>query len=102
MNKFLLIALAPATLLIMGSTALAAEGKAVYDKTCASCHDAGLAGAPKPGDQAAWQQRIAQGRDTLYQSVLNGKGVMPPKGGNASLSEADIKAAVDYLLSQVQ
>ncbi len=101
MNKTLLI-VCSAAMLTMGTSALSAEGKTVYDKTCATCHNAGLAGAPKLGDQAAWQPRIEQGKDALYHSALNGKGIMPPKGGNASLSEEDVRAAVDYMVSQAQ
>ena len=89
-------------ILSIAASAQATEGKAIYDKTCATCHNPGLAGAPKLGDKAAWKDRIQQGNDALYKSALNGKGVMPPKGGNASLGEADIKAAVDYMVSQGQ
>jgi cytochrome c5 len=56
-----------------------------------------VAGAPKTGDKAAWAPRLKTGKDALYASVIKGKGAMPPKGGNASLADADIKAAVDYL-----
>jgi cytochrome c5 len=85
-------------------TANAAEsGKQVYDSTCHVCHGTGVAGAPKFGDHALWKDRIAQGKDTLYTHAINGYqgkvGFMPPKGGNASLSDADIKAAVDYMVS---
>ena len=75
----------------------AAKGKSVYDAACMACHAAGVAGAPKTGDKAAWAPRLKTGKDALYASVIKGKGAMPPKGGNASLSDADIKAAVDYL-----
>ena len=78
----------------------AADGKKTYDAVCALCHAAGVAGAPKTGDKAAWKPRIAQGKDALYTSALKGKNLMPPKGGAASLPDADIKAAVDYLVSQ--
>lgn len=74
-----------------------AKGKSIYDSACAACHVAGVAGAPKSGDKAAWAPRLKTGKDALYASVIKGKGAMPPKGGNASLTEADIKAAVDYL-----
>jgi cytochrome c5 len=80
--------------------AAAANGKPVYDKVCAVCHAQGVAGAPKPGDKAAWAPRIQQGIDTLVQSATKGKGAMPPKGGNASLSDADIRAAVEFMVSQ--
>jgi cytochrome c5 len=76
------------------------HGQDVYDKTCRSCHDTGVAGAPKLGDQAAWKDRIAQGNDALVQSALNGKGSMPPKGGARTLNENDIRAAVEYMVEQ--
>jgi len=74
-------------------------GKATFDKVCTACHTAGVAGAPKFGDKAAWAPRIAQGKDTLYNAALHGKGAMPPKGGNAALPDADVKAAVDYMVN---
>ncbi|MFL6580964.1 MAG: c-type cytochrome [Burkholderiales bacterium] len=74
-------------------------GKALYNSVCVACHGAGIAGAPKAGDKAAWKARIAQGKDVLYNSALHGKNAMPPKGG-ASAPDADVKAAVDYLVSQ--
>jgi len=74
------------------------KGKAVYEASCTVCHAAGIAGAPKAGDQAAWAPRLKAGMDALYATTLKGKGAMPPKGGNASLSDADVKAAVDYLV----
>lgn len=78
----------------------AAEGKAVYDQTCVACHMQSVAGSPKLGDKAAWAPRIDTGMDSLVQSVLKGKGAMPPKGGNASLSEAQVRAAVEFMVSQ--
>jgi cytochrome c5 len=74
-------------------------GKATYESTCKACHDSGLAGAPKFGDKAAWSARLKAGKDALYATALKGKGAMPPKGGNLSLPEADVKAAVDYIVS---
>ena len=62
----------------------------------------GAAGAPKLEDKAAWAPRIAQGKDVLYTSVLKGKGAMPPKAGQTQLSNDEIKAAVDYMVSQAQ
>lgn len=77
-------------------------GKSVFGKTCAMCHAAGVAGAPKPGDKADWGPRIAQGKDTLYKHALEGftgaKGMMPARGGNANMSDEDVKAAVDYMV----
>ncbi|HEX4942806.1 MAG TPA: c-type cytochrome [Usitatibacteraceae bacterium] len=75
-----------------------ADGKKVYDTTCMACHSTGVAGAPKLGDKAAWAPRIATGLDALYGSALKGKAAMPPKGGNAALPDADVKAAVDYMV----
>lgn len=79
--------------------AFAADGKAVYEKTCVACHASGVANAPKLGDKAAWAPRIATGKEALLKSVLGGKGAMPPKAGAASLSDDDIKAAIDYLVA---
>ena len=80
----------------------AANGKQVFDSTCTACHGTGVAGAPKLGDKAAWAPRIKQGMDTLLQSALKGKGAMPPKGGNASLSDADLRAAIEFMVSQAK
>lgn len=80
------------------------HGKKIYDATCMACHAAGVAGAPKLGDKAAWAPRIAQGMDTLHTHALKGfqgkAGMMPPKGGNMAAKDDDIKAAVDYMVSQ--
>ena len=79
-------------------------GRGVYGKTCALCHAAGVAGAPKPGDKADWGPRIAQGKDILYKHAIEGftgeKGMMPARGGGASLSDDDVKAAVDFMADQ--
>ena len=74
-----------------------ARGQQVYRQSCAVCHDKGIAGAPKPGDAAAWSARLAQGLDVLYKTALQGKGAMPAKGGNPSLADSDVKAAVDFM-----
>ena len=75
------------------------DGKKVFESTCVVCHGTGVAGAPKFGDKAAWAPRIKTGIDTLYQVALTGKGAMPPKGGNKDLPDADVKAAVDYMVA---
>jgi cytochrome c5 len=80
----------------------AGGGKATYDATCSACHGAGVAGAPKFGDKAAWAPRLKEGKDSLYGTALKGKGAMPPKGGNPGLADADVKAAVDYMLAAVK
>lgn len=88
-----------AALSIASSSAMAADGKGVYDKTCMACHASGVANAPKLGDKAAWAPRVATGKDALLASVVKGKGAMPPKAGNAGLSDDDIKAAIDYMVA---
>jgi c(7)-type cytochrome triheme protein len=80
--------------------AWAQQGKAVYEKTCALCHATGMAGAPKFGSAADWSGRAARGKAVLYASALNGtpRG-MPARGGNLELKDAEVKAAVDFMLS---
>lgn len=94
------------TLIPSANAAGADKGKSVYDGSCAACHNVGVAGAPKLGDKAAWKDRIAQGKDKLYEHSIKGFqgkfGFMPPKGGNMALSDADVKAAVDYMVSKGQ
>jgi len=92
-KAFALIGTAAA--LMAGGPVAAADGKAVYEKSCAGCHKMMN---PKMGDKAAWAPLIKQGADALTASVMKGKKPMPPKGGAAS--EADAKAAVEYMISQ--
>ena len=82
------------------ASAPAKAGDAVYNSACVACHAAGVAGAPKLDDKAAWESRMGQGVDGLVSSVLNGKGAMPARGGNPALSEQEIRNAVDYMLKQ--
>jgi cytochrome c5 len=77
-----------------------AKGKAVYDAACFVCHTTGAAGAPKLGDKALWAPRIAQGMETLQMNSLRGKGAMPPKGGRMDIPDADVLAAVAYMVSE--
>ena len=83
-----------------------AQGKSVFNKTCAMCHASGAAGAPITGDKADWGPRIAQGIDVLYTRAIEGytgaKGVMPARGGSTTLSDDEVKAAVDYMVAQAQ
>ena len=85
-----------------GQVAAAGDGKVIYDKTCMACHATGLAGAPKAGDKAAWEPRLKQGMAVLYATSIKGKGAMPPKGGAMHLSDAEVNAAVDYMVSLVK
>ena len=95
----------PATAVATTAAALTAakqDGKKVFDTTCTACHTPGVAGAPKFGDKKGWAPHLAHGVDTLYATAIKGKGAMPPKGGNASLSDAEVKAAVDYMVAAVK
>lgn len=74
-------------------------GSEIYQAVCGACHGTGAAGAPKAGDKGAWGPRIAAGKDALYKNAIGGKGAMPPRGGAADLSDAEVKAAVDHILS---
>jgi cytochrome c5 len=91
-------AAAPAPEATKAAPAAGRDGKATYDTVCTACHTAGVAGAPKLGDKAAWAPRIKTGKAALYNSALKGKGAMPAKGGNSALSDEAVKAAVDYLV----
>ena len=74
------------------------DGGKVYQTVCATCHGTGLLGSPKLGDKVAWKPRIAAGSATLHEHAIKGIRTMPAKGGNASLSDAEVSAAVDYMV----
>ncbi|WP_176049046.1 c-type cytochrome [Burkholderia sp. BCC1644] len=76
----------------------ATAGKALYSSTCVACHGAGVLGAPKFGSKEDWAPRLKESMDTVYNYALHGKGAMPPKGGSTA-SDADVKAAVDYMVN---
>ncbi|MGI9310874.1 MAG: c-type cytochrome [bacterium] len=86
--------------------AAATDGATVYSGVCAVCHDAGIAGAPRTGDATAWEARIAQGMEVLVAHAIDGfqgeTGIMLPKGGNPNLSDAEVEAAVAYMVEQSQ
>jgi len=82
-------------------TVAAGAGAALYKQACTACHAAGVAGAPKSGDKAAWASRVGLGVDALTASVIKGKGIMPARGGSAG-SDAEIKSAVEYMLAQLK
>ena len=97
--------LAMAGAMVAGS-AVAADaniGETTYKQSCAACHAAGVAGAPKIGDKANWAPRIKQGNDVLYDNAIKGykgkMGMMPPKGGFVNVSDANVKAAVDFMVA---
>ena len=77
-----------------------AAGEAKYKMVCFACHDSGVAGAPKLGDKAAWEPRIATGFDALLNSALHGKNAMPPKGGNPALSDDEVKNIVAFMVDK--
>jgi cytochrome c5 len=79
-----------------------ADGLTVFNQNCAMCHVPGLANSPKFGDKEAWAPRVAQGRDALLKSALNGKGVMPPRAGNPKLSDEEVAAGLDHMLAAVK
>jgi cytochrome c5 len=85
------------------ATGAPSAGEGVYKASCFACHATGVAGAPKIGDKGDWSARVAKGKALLYDHALKGfNNVMPAKGGNPALSDADVRAAVDYLVAQVR
>lgn len=85
---------------VASTEASGGDGADVYQKTCKVCHDAGVANAPKPGDSAAWAPRIEKGYDAMFESVKNGLNAMPPMGTCMSCSDAELRAAMEYLVPQ--
>lgn len=92
---------APAAAAAPQTAAAAGAGEAIYKQACFACHATGAANAPKLGDKAAWAPRMAQGVPGLVQSVVKGKGAMPPRGGSTA-SDADLRAAVEYMVGTVK
>ncbi|MCX6180233.1 MAG: c-type cytochrome [Chlorobiales bacterium] len=82
------------------------EGKKIYESNCAGCHDAGVSGAPKPGDKNAWRERIASGVAIMAKKSIQGfegkTGVMPPKGGNSTLTDDEVTNAVNFMISNLK
>ena len=98
-------AVAAPTLAAAGGAITAASdapGAATYNRLCQACHASGAAGAPLFGNKEAWAPRIAQGMDTLLQTVINGKGAMPPRGTCGDCSDDDLRATIEYMVSKVQ
>jgi len=84
------------------ASAAVVDGAAIYQQACFACHATGAANAPKLGDKAAWAPRLPSGKEALLNSVLKGKGAMPPKGGRMHLSDEQISAAVDHMIQAAQ
>ncbi|MEM1434092.1 MAG: c-type cytochrome [Pseudomonadota bacterium] len=95
-------AVAAATPVAAGASGGAGGGEGVYNQYCFACHMAGVAGAPKFGDPAAWASRVEKGIEALYASTINGINAMPAKGTCMSCSDDDLKATVDYMVEAAQ
>ncbi len=80
--------------------AYSADGGAIYNTYCAVCHKSGLNAAPKLGSKALWAKRVGQGKDTVYDNAINGLRGMPAKGGIATLTDEEVKAATDYMIGR--
>ena len=95
------VIVAPATAAVEAVPA-GRSGEEVYNQACSVCHVAGVAGAPKFGDAAAWGGRISKGMETLVKNATAGfqgtSGYMPPKGGRMDMSDAEVAAAVAYMV----
>jgi cytochrome c5 len=90
---------------LLAAPSASADGREIWMGTCQACHAEALSGAPLITDKTAWAPRLAKGKEALYRSALNGfvgaKGTeMPARGGNSSLSDEQVKAAVDYMVSK--
>lgn len=72
--------------------------ESIYDQYCTACHASGVAGAPKLGDEAAWDERLDKGIEEVYANSVNGIGGMPPKGTCMNCSEEEIQNTVDYMI----
>jgi cytochrome c5 len=100
MKKYINVMIASVLLTVSGS--LLADGQKTYQTYCQACHATGAANAPKLGDKEAWAPRIATGMDTMLAVATKGKGAMPPKGTCMSCSDEELKAAIEYMVSQSQ
>jgi len=98
--KLIAITITSLAALFSSGQASAADGKAVFDKACFGCHN--VLSPKMTGEMANWEPRLKLGNDALVASVIKGKGAMLPRSGNASLTDADIKAAVEYMVTQIK
>lgn len=97
-----LVVAAAAVALLGAANIASADGQATYKKICFACHDFGAAGAPKLTEKDKWAPRIAKGADALFASVKNGLNAMPPKGTCGACSDDELKAAIDFMVSQAK
>lgn len=102
MKKTIAFAVAGVLMAVTGMAQAERDGKTIYDTKCFACHASGVAGAPKLGDKTAWAPRIAQGDAMIMQNATKGLRAMPPKGTCMDCSDAELKAAVDYLVSKAK
>jgi len=83
-----------------------ASGKTLYESNCAGCHDSGTFGAPKLGDKKAWSDRIAEGEIVMLKKAIAGidgkVGMMPPRGGNSTLTDEEVKTIISYMTSRIE
>ena len=91
-----------ASILLVVSGSVFADGQKTYETTCKVCHATGVANSPKLGDKAAWAPRIATGVDAMLAVAIKGKGGMPPKGTCMACTDDELKAAIEYMVSQSQ
>ena len=91
-----------AGVLLAVSGTVFADGQETYQASCQACHATGAAGAPKLGDKEAWAPRIATGIDAMLAVAISGKGAMPPKGACMACTDDELKAAIEYMISQSQ
>ena len=89
-------------LTLSAASVFAQPDMAKYDKSCKVCHDSGAAGAPKTGDAAAWEPRMAKGMEVLVASVNNGLNAMPPKGMCFDCTDAEYTALIEYIAAPAQ
>jgi len=102
MTKFLKASLIAITFTATSSTVFANNevGIKTFQQVCTACHSSGGGAAPQLGNKAAWKARIAKGKEALYSSALNGFGGMPARGGVSSLTDAQVKAVVNYMIAK--
>lgn len=99
LNKYFLM-LGSLVMTMFSLNAYAADGGEIYNTYCAVCHKSGLNAAPKLGNKALWAKRIAQGKETMYKNAIEGLRGMPARGGIASLTDEEVKAATDYMVGR--